>query len=69
MLFKKSAELPTPETALPGRAEPLATDLNHYVSGHPLKGPLSPRVSRPPSSAWAVSGAWSASSGSCRACG
>ena len=39
MLFKKSAELPTPETALPGRAEPLATDLNHYVSGHPLKGP------------------------------
>ena len=39
MLFKKSAELPTVETALPGRAEPLATDQNHYVSGHPLKGP------------------------------
>lgn len=28
MLFKKSAELPTPETALPGRAEPLATGVN-----------------------------------------
>ena len=39
MLFKKSAELPTPETALPGRAEPLATDANHVVTGHPLKGP------------------------------
>ena len=39
MLFKKSAELPTAETALPGRAEPLATDEVHYVSGHPLKGP------------------------------
>ena len=39
MLFKKSAELPTPETALPGRAEPLATDANHVISGHPLKGP------------------------------
>lgn len=39
MLFKKTAEMPTSETALPGRAEPLDTDLNHYVSGHPLKGP------------------------------
>ena len=39
MLFKKSPEMPTPETALPGRAEPLDTDVNHYVSGHPLKGP------------------------------
>lgn len=39
MLFKKTAEMPTPETALPGRAEPLDTDVNHYVSGNPLKGP------------------------------
>ena len=39
MLFKKSAELPTAETALPGRAEPLATNEVHYVSGHSLKGP------------------------------
>lgn len=39
MLFKKSAELPTAETALPGRAEALATDGNHFVSGNPLQGP------------------------------
>ena len=39
MLFAKSAELPTAETALPGRAEPLATDERHFVSGNPLKGP------------------------------
>ena len=39
MLFKKSAELPTAETALPGRAEPLPTDEVHYVNGRPLKGP------------------------------
>jgi peptide-methionine (S)-S-oxide reductase len=25
--------------ALPGRPEPIATALNHYVNGHPLKGP------------------------------
>ncbi len=29
MLQTKTAELPTAETALPGRAEPLATDANH----------------------------------------
>jgi len=39
MLLTKTAELPTAETALPGRAEPLATDETHFVSGHPLKGP------------------------------
>ncbi|NBB62066.1 peptide-methionine (S)-S-oxide reductase MsrA [Pseudomonas sp. ODNR1LW] len=39
MLLTKTAELPTAETALPGRPEPLATDANHYVSGKPLKGP------------------------------
>jgi peptide-methionine (S)-S-oxide reductase len=39
MLFQKSAELPTAETALPGRAEPLRTDEVHYVNGRPLKGP------------------------------
>ncbi|WP_292072705.1 peptide-methionine (S)-S-oxide reductase MsrA [Brevundimonas sp. UBA7534] len=39
MLFQKSAELPTAETALPGRAEPLRTDEVHYVKGRPLKGP------------------------------
>ena len=39
MLFQKSHDLPTAETALPGRAEPLATDVLHFVSGNPLKGP------------------------------
>ena len=39
MLFQKSAELPTAETALPGRSEPLRTDEVHYVNGRPLKGP------------------------------
>ena len=39
MLFSKSADLPTAETALPGRDEPLPTDEVHFVSGRPLKGP------------------------------
>ena len=39
MLFQKSHDLPTAETALPGRAEPLETDVLHFVSGNPLKGP------------------------------
>jgi len=39
MLLKKNDELPTPETALPGRAEALATDETHFVLGHALKGP------------------------------
>jgi peptide-methionine (S)-S-oxide reductase len=39
MLFRKSAELPTADTALPGRSEPLSTDAVHFVSGRPLKGP------------------------------
>jgi peptide-methionine (S)-S-oxide reductase len=39
MLTRKSHEMPTPETALPGRAEPVRTDEVHYVNGRPLKGP------------------------------
>ena len=39
MLFQKASELPTAETALPGRDAPLATDAMHFVSGHALKGP------------------------------
>ena len=39
MLFQKSPEMPTAETALPGRSEPVRTDEVHYVSGRPLKGP------------------------------
>ena len=36
---KKSLELPTPETALVGRPQPLPTAEVHFVNGHPLKGP------------------------------
>ena len=31
--------MPTSETALPGRAEPLPTAATHFVNHHPLKGP------------------------------
>ena len=37
--FRKPAALPTLETALPGRPEPLSTAERHFVSGRPLKGP------------------------------
>ena len=36
--FRQPAVLPTPETALPGRDQPLATAETHFVSGRPLKG-------------------------------
>ena len=40
MLFgRKSLEIPSPATALKGRAEPLPTAAGHFVNGHPLKGP------------------------------
>jgi peptide-methionine (S)-S-oxide reductase len=39
MLFNKSHEMPTRQSALPGRTEPLRTDEVHYVNGRPLKGP------------------------------
>ena len=38
--FRKPAVLPTPETALPGRAQPVATAETHFVTGRPLKGPV-----------------------------
>ncbi len=37
--FKKSVEMPTPSTALPGRDKPLPTAERHAVNGRPLKGP------------------------------
>ena len=36
---KKSLELPTAETALPGRAHSIPTAETHFVNGHPLKAP------------------------------
>ena len=38
--FRKPAALPTPETALPGRTQPIATAETHFVNGRPLKGPI-----------------------------
>ena len=40
MLFsRKKVQMPTPETALKGRATPIATAKTHFVNGRPLKGP------------------------------
>lgn len=39
-LFKKPTELPTAETALPGRPEAIPTAKRHAVNGNPLKGPF-----------------------------
>src|SRR3569832_2885491 len=38
-MLQKMLDKPTPEAALPGRAEPVRTDEVHYVTGRPLKGP------------------------------
>ena len=38
-MFNRKMTMPTAETALPGRAEPLSTAEIHFVSGRPLKGP------------------------------
>lgn len=38
--FGKKLTIPTPEEALPGRAEPLQVPSSHYVNGHPLKPPF-----------------------------
>jgi peptide-methionine (S)-S-oxide reductase len=37
--FRKALEMPAPGNALPGRANPIPTADNHFVSGRPLKGP------------------------------
>ncbi|HJV40900.1 peptide-methionine (S)-S-oxide reductase MsrA [Caulobacter sp.] len=37
--FKKTLEIPTIDTALPGRAESIPTADIHFINGHPLKGP------------------------------
>src|ERR1700761_6090193 len=38
-MFKKSLEMPAAGQALPGRAQPIPTARQHFVNGHPLKGP------------------------------
>jgi peptide-methionine (S)-S-oxide reductase len=37
--FRKSAEMPAPGAALPGRAQPIPTAKTHFVNGHALKAP------------------------------
>lgn len=39
MFFRKPAELPTTETALPGRPDPIPTADTHFVNGRSLHGP------------------------------
>lgn len=39
-LFSKSLDLPTTETALPGRSEEMPVPAGHFVNGHPMKGPF-----------------------------
>jgi peptide-methionine (S)-S-oxide reductase len=39
MFFRKTLELPTRDTALPGRPTPLRTAERHFVNDRPLKGP------------------------------
>ena len=57
MLGGRKTAMPTPETALPGRAEPMPTAETHFVNHHPLKGPY-PEGSRDGAcSASAASGA------------
>lgn len=38
--MRKSLDLPTKDTALPGRPEPIATARTHHVNGHLLKPPF-----------------------------
>jgi peptide-methionine (S)-S-oxide reductase len=40
ILLRKSVELPTPETALPGRDAPILTDGTHLVLGTPITPPF-----------------------------
>lgn len=37
--FGKKQTLPTPEQALPGRAEPMPVPAHHFINGNPLKPP------------------------------
>ena len=39
MLFRKTAAMPSPGEALPGRSDPIPTASTHFVNGRPLHGP------------------------------
>ncbi|QDL93437.1 peptide-methionine (S)-S-oxide reductase MsrA [Paroceanicella profunda] len=38
--LSRKAEMPDPDNALPGRAQPIPTAEAHFVNGRPLKGPF-----------------------------
>ena len=38
--IRKKHSMPTPETALPGRADAMTVPATHYVNHHPLRGPF-----------------------------
>ena len=42
MFFKKTLDLPTPETALKGRETAIPTAQRHFVNHNPIKGPYPP---------------------------
>ena len=39
-MLRKSLDLPSAETALPGRANSMPVPAKHYILGHPLKPPF-----------------------------
>jgi peptide-methionine (S)-S-oxide reductase len=39
MFMRKAPEMPTRESALPGREQPIRTAERHFINGRPLKGP------------------------------
>ena len=39
MSLQRKTQMPTPETALPGREESLAVAESHFVNGNPMRGP------------------------------
>jgi len=38
--LSKKPDIPARETALAGRAEPIPTDISHFINGNPLKAPF-----------------------------
>jgi peptide-methionine (S)-S-oxide reductase len=40
MFGRKKIEMPEPESALPGRSQPVEVPPNHFVNGNPLVGPF-----------------------------
>ena len=54
-LKRKPSSLPTPDQALPGRANPIPTASTHFVSGAPIKGPY-PEGARRRCSGWLLLG-------------